>query len=160
MCVHVKVCVCLNTVSELLLYEWIHFYIYIYSFSRDVWLCYAGWGRRVWCCPRYNLQLSQLFDVYFPHIIFCNTHICLSCCLFSSELMFLWLLEPESLTDPLLQLISLQKATGSWEMDSSMAKVLEKSDDELAKLMPVGVKSGLILIISTSQRATAIIESF
>ena len=44
------------------------------------------------------------------------------------------------LTDPLLQLISLQKATGSWEMDSSMAKVLEKSDDELAKLMPVGVK--------------------
>ncbi|XP_031432648.1 von Willebrand factor A domain-containing protein 5A-like isoform X2 [Clupea harengus] len=46
--------------------------------------------------------------------------------------------EPESLTDPLLQLISLQKATGSWEMDSSMAKVLEKSDDELAKLMPVG----------------------
>ncbi|XP_031429326.1 von Willebrand factor A domain-containing protein 5A-like [Clupea harengus] len=45
--------------------------------------------------------------------------------------------EPESLTDPLLQLISLQKALGSWEMDSSMAKVL-KSDDELAKLMPVG----------------------
>ncbi|XP_031432645.1 von Willebrand factor A domain-containing protein 5A-like isoform X2 [Clupea harengus] len=46
--------------------------------------------------------------------------------------------EPESFTDPLLQLISLQKASGSWEMDSSMAKVLVKSDDDLAKLMPLG----------------------
>ncbi|XP_062408723.1 von Willebrand factor A domain-containing protein 5A-like isoform X2 [Sardina pilchardus] len=45
---------------------------------------------------------------------------------------------PESPTDPLLQLISLQKASGSWEMESSMAKVLEKTDDELDKLMPVG----------------------
>ncbi|XP_062384675.1 von Willebrand factor A domain-containing protein 5A-like [Sardina pilchardus] len=40
--------------------------------------------------------------------------------------------------DHLLQLISLQKATGSWEMESSLAKVLEKTDDELNKLMPVG----------------------
>ncbi|XP_041919238.1 von Willebrand factor A domain-containing protein 5A-like isoform X3 [Alosa sapidissima] len=47
--------------------------------------------------------------------------------------------EPESPPDPLLQLISLQKASGSWEMESSMAKVLKKTDDELDKLMPVGV---------------------
>ncbi|XP_076138163.1 von Willebrand factor A domain-containing protein 5A-like [Alosa pseudoharengus] len=50
-----------------------------------------------------------------------------------------WNLEPESPTDPLLQLISLQKASGSWEIESSMAKVLKKTDDELDKLMPVGV---------------------
>ncbi|XP_048121054.1 von Willebrand factor A domain-containing protein 5A-like isoform X3 [Alosa alosa] len=53
--------------------------------------------------------------------------------------MFDGVQEPESPTDPLLQLISLQKASGSWEMESSMAKVLKKTDDELDKLMPVGV---------------------
>ncbi|XP_041919237.1 von Willebrand factor A domain-containing protein 5A-like isoform X2 [Alosa sapidissima] len=53
--------------------------------------------------------------------------------------MFDGVQEPESPPDPLLQLISLQKASGSWEMESSMAKVLKKTDDELDKLMPVGV---------------------
>ncbi|XP_041919257.1 von Willebrand factor A domain-containing protein 5A-like isoform X2 [Alosa sapidissima] len=53
--------------------------------------------------------------------------------------MFDGVQEPESPPDPLLQLISLQKASGSWEMESSMAKMLKKTDDELDKLMPVGV---------------------
>lgn len=59
---------------------------------------------------------------------------------FSSDLISDYLLEPEPPTDPLLQLISLQKASGSWEMHSSVAKVLQKTPDELDKLMPVGVK--------------------
>ncbi|XP_063061452.1 von Willebrand factor A domain-containing protein 5A-like [Engraulis encrasicolus] len=50
-------------------------------------------------------------------------------------------MEPESpqITDPLLQLISLQKATGSWHMDSSLAKVLGTTEDKLAKGEPKGV---------------------
>ncbi|XP_031428714.1 von Willebrand factor A domain-containing protein 5A-like [Clupea harengus] len=91
------VCVCLNTVSELLC---MNGFIFKFTF----------------------IHLAEMFD----------------CAMLDEEDGFDVVQEPESFTDPLLQLISLQKASGSWEMDSSMAKVLVKSDDDLAKLMPLG----------------------
>ncbi|XP_076863116.1 von Willebrand factor A domain-containing protein 5A-like isoform X2 [Brachyhypopomus gauderio] len=45
--------------------------------------------------------------------------------------------------DPLLQLISLQKASGCWEMESTLAQVFGKSMDEVAKQMPAEVEPGI-----------------
>lgn len=47
--------------------------------------------------------------------------------------------DPSTPTEPLLQMISLQKARGSWEMDAVLAKVLMKTDVELANALPDGV---------------------
>ncbi|XP_076863121.1 von Willebrand factor A domain-containing protein 5A-like isoform X2 [Brachyhypopomus gauderio] len=45
--------------------------------------------------------------------------------------------------DPLLQLISLQEASGCWEMESTLAQVFGKSMDEVAKQMPTEVEPGI-----------------
>ncbi|KAB5565897.1 hypothetical protein PHYPO_G00246780 [Pangasianodon hypophthalmus] len=42
--------------------------------------------------------------------------------------------------DPLLQLISLQKASGCWEMESALAEVFGKKEKELIKKIPAQVK--------------------
>ncbi|XP_056315206.1 von Willebrand factor A domain-containing protein 5A isoform X2 [Danio aesculapii] len=44
--------------------------------------------------------------------------------------------EPDLRQDPLLQLVSLQKASGSWEMSSALSAVLEKPEEELRKHTP------------------------
>eukprot|EP00063_Salmo_salar_P095770 XP_014070605.1 PREDICTED: von Willebrand factor A domain-containing protein 5A-like isoform X5 [Salmo salar] len=41
--------------------------------------------------------------------------------------------------DPLLQLISLQKASGSWVLEAALAEVLGKTEEELAKPKPAPV---------------------
>ncbi|KAM9496509.1 von Willebrand factor A domain-containing protein 5A-like isoform 2-T2 [Clarias gariepinus] len=46
----------------------------------------------------------------------------------------------DDLVDPLLQLISLQKALGCWEMTSSMAEVFGKTEQVLMKHIPEQVK--------------------
>ncbi|XP_076863100.1 von Willebrand factor A domain-containing protein 5A-like [Brachyhypopomus gauderio] len=46
-------------------------------------------------------------------------------------------------SDPLLQLISLQEASGCWEMESTLAQVFGKSMDEVAKQMPAEVEPGI-----------------
>ncbi|XP_048015794.1 von Willebrand factor A domain-containing protein 5A-like isoform X1 [Megalobrama amblycephala] len=46
-------------------------------------------------------------------------------------------LEPQ--TDPLLQLVSLQKATGCWELNAALADVFGKTEDEVANHRPVQV---------------------
>ncbi|XP_066567927.1 von Willebrand factor A domain-containing protein 5A isoform X2 [Amia ocellicauda] len=42
--------------------------------------------------------------------------------------------EPEE--DPMLQLISLQRANGSWDLDQKLASVLGKTEEEIASKMP------------------------
>lgn len=44
--------------------------------------------------------------------------------------------EPDLQQDPLLQLVSLQKASGSWEISSALSAVLEKPEEELRKHTP------------------------
>uniref|UniRef100_A0A4W5LPN3 Uncharacterized protein n=1 Tax=Hucho hucho TaxID=62062 RepID=A0A4W5LPN3_9TELE len=41
--------------------------------------------------------------------------------------------------DPLLQLISLQKASGSWVLEAALAEVLGKTEEEVAKPKPAPV---------------------
>lgn len=45
--------------------------------------------------------------------------------------------------DPLLQLISLQKAQGCWEMDAALAEVFQRTEKELVKKTPVQVSDVL-----------------
>ncbi|KAK9963886.1 hypothetical protein ABG768_005108 [Culter alburnus] len=47
--------------------------------------------------------------------------------------------EPEPQTDPLLQLVSLQKASGCWELSAALAAVFGKTEDELTKHRPAQV---------------------
>nr|XP_046149756.1 von Willebrand factor A domain-containing protein 5A-like isoform X8 [Oncorhynchus gorbuscha] len=42
----------------------------------------------------------------------------------------------KSVRDPLLQLISLQKASGSWVLEAALAEVLEKTEEEVSKPKP------------------------
>ncbi|CDQ98285.1 unnamed protein product, partial [Oncorhynchus mykiss] len=41
--------------------------------------------------------------------------------------------------DPLLQLISLQKASGSWVLEAALAEVLVKTEEEVSKPKPAQV---------------------
>ncbi|XP_030621051.1 von Willebrand factor A domain-containing protein 5A-like [Chanos chanos] len=50
---------------------------------------------------------------------------------------------PQPQRDPLLQLISLQKASGSWELESALAEVFGKTEGEVALQMPVQVDRAL-----------------
>ncbi|XP_051548414.1 von Willebrand factor A domain-containing protein 5A-like isoform X2 [Myxocyprinus asiaticus] len=45
-------------------------------------------------------------------------------------------LEPEPHQDPLLQLITLQKAAGFWELDASLARVIGKAEDQVTNQKP------------------------
>ncbi|XP_048019133.1 von Willebrand factor A domain-containing protein 5A-like [Megalobrama amblycephala] len=49
------------------------------------------------------------------------------------------LAEPEPQTDPLLQLVSLQKASGCWELNASLATVFGKTESEVANHRPAQV---------------------
>ncbi|XP_030620537.1 von Willebrand factor A domain-containing protein 5A [Chanos chanos] len=53
------------------------------------------------------------------------------------------LVAPQPQKDPLLQLISLQKASGFWELESALAKVFGKTEKEVAKQMPAQVDRAL-----------------
>uniref|UniRef100_A0A671S7Q2 VWFA domain-containing protein n=1 Tax=Sinocyclocheilus anshuiensis TaxID=1608454 RepID=A0A671S7Q2_9TELE len=46
---------------------------------------------------------------------------------------------PESQKDPLLQLVSLQKASGCWDLDATLADVFGKTEDELTNQKPAQV---------------------
>ncbi|KAM6945990.1 von Willebrand factor A domain-containing protein 5A-like, partial [Aplochiton taeniatus] len=46
---------------------------------------------------------------------------------------------PQPIMDPLLQLISLQKASGSWVFEAALAEVLGKTSEEVAKPQPAQV---------------------
>ncbi|XP_036432419.1 von Willebrand factor A domain-containing protein 5A-like [Colossoma macropomum] len=45
--------------------------------------------------------------------------------------------------DPLLQLISLQKASGCWEMDGALVEVFGKTEEEVVKQTPAQVEKGV-----------------
>ncbi|XP_065133588.1 von Willebrand factor A domain-containing protein 5A-like [Paramisgurnus dabryanus] len=47
--------------------------------------------------------------------------------------------EPDLHKDPLLQLISLQKASGCWELNAALAQVFGKTEDELTNQKPAQV---------------------
>ncbi|XP_051772195.1 von Willebrand factor A domain-containing protein 5A-like isoform X2 [Ctenopharyngodon idella] len=47
--------------------------------------------------------------------------------------------EPEPQADPLLQLVSLQKASGCWELNAALADVFGKTEDEVTKHRPAQV---------------------
>ncbi|KAL7857685.1 hypothetical protein AOLI_G00177870 [Acnodon oligacanthus] len=49
----------------------------------------------------------------------------------------------EAVKDPLLQLISLQKASGCWEMDGALAEVFGKTEEEVVKQTPAQVEKGV-----------------
>ncbi|XP_067236603.1 von Willebrand factor A domain-containing protein 5A-like isoform X2 [Chanodichthys erythropterus] len=46
---------------------------------------------------------------------------------------------PDPPKDPLLQLVSLQKASGCWELDATLADVFGKTEDELTNQKPAQV---------------------
>ncbi|KAI4897472.1 hypothetical protein NFI96_013349 [Prochilodus magdalenae] len=45
--------------------------------------------------------------------------------------------------NPLLELITLQKASGYWEMDSDLAEVLGRTEEKVDKLIPAHVEKGV-----------------
>ncbi|XP_048044979.1 von Willebrand factor A domain-containing protein 5A-like [Megalobrama amblycephala] len=47
--------------------------------------------------------------------------------------------EPEPRTDPLLQLVSLQKASGCWELNTTLADVFGKTEEEVTNHRPAQV---------------------
>lgn len=47
----------------------------------------------------------------------------------------------EAPEDPFLQLISLQKASGCWEMESTLAEVFGKTEKELIEQIPAQVNT-------------------
>ncbi|KAL0154342.1 hypothetical protein M9458_050308 [Cirrhinus mrigala] len=47
--------------------------------------------------------------------------------------------EPEPRTDPLLQLVSLQKAAGFWELNAALTEVFGKTEDEVTNQKPAQV---------------------
>ena len=49
----------------------------------------------------------------------------------------------EAVKDPLLELISLQKASGCWEMDSALVDVFGKTEKEVVKETPAQVSDVL-----------------
>uniref|UniRef100_A0A3B4DBY2 VIT domain-containing protein n=1 Tax=Pygocentrus nattereri TaxID=42514 RepID=A0A3B4DBY2_PYGNA len=49
----------------------------------------------------------------------------------------------EAVKDPLLQLISLQKASGCWEMDGALVEVFVKTEEEVVKQTPAQVSDGV-----------------
>ncbi|XP_035376722.1 von Willebrand factor A domain-containing protein 5A isoform X2 [Electrophorus electricus] len=49
----------------------------------------------------------------------------------------------EEPSDPLLQLISLQEASGCWKMESTLAQVFGKTIEEVTKQMPAEVEPGI-----------------
>ncbi|XP_048040077.1 von Willebrand factor A domain-containing protein 5A-like isoform X4 [Megalobrama amblycephala] len=53
------------------------------------------------------------------------------------------LIEPEPQTDPLLQLVSLQKASGCWELNASLAAVFGKTESEVTKHRPAQVDGSM-----------------
>ncbi|XP_048039819.1 von Willebrand factor A domain-containing protein 5A-like isoform X5 [Megalobrama amblycephala] len=53
------------------------------------------------------------------------------------------LAEPEPQTDPLLQLVSLQKASGCWELNASLAAVFGKTESEVTKHRPAQVDGSM-----------------
>lgn len=58
--------------------------------------------------------------------------------------------EPEAVLpskDPLLQLVSLQKASGCWMLDANLAAVLGKTSEQVEKAKPQSVGSKLIFNI-------------
>ncbi|MED6291912.1 hypothetical protein CHARACLAT_028478 [Characodon lateralis] len=50
-------------------------------------------------------------------------------------------LPPQPRKDPLLQLVSLQKASGCWLLDADLAAVLGKTREEVEKAKPASVNS-------------------
>ncbi|MEQ2265608.1 hypothetical protein XENORESO_009846 [Xenotaenia resolanae] len=48
---------------------------------------------------------------------------------------------PQPRKDPLLQLVSLQKASGCWLLDADLAAVLGKTREEVEKAKPASVNS-------------------
>ncbi|KAK9976827.1 hypothetical protein ABG768_018650 [Culter alburnus] len=51
--------------------------------------------------------------------------------------------EPEPQTDPLLQLVSLQKASGCWELNASLAAVFGKTESEVTNHRPAQVDGSM-----------------
>ncbi|XP_036432415.1 von Willebrand factor A domain-containing protein 5A-like isoform X7 [Colossoma macropomum] len=49
----------------------------------------------------------------------------------------------EAVKDPLLQLVSLQKASGCWEMDGALVEVFGKTEEEVVKQTPAQVEKGV-----------------
>ncbi len=47
---------------------------------------------------------------------------------------------PDLQKDPLLQLVSLQKASGCWDLDATLADVFGKTEDELTNQKPAQVR--------------------
>ncbi len=47
--------------------------------------------------------------------------------------------EPELQKDPVLQLVSLQKAVGCWELNAALAGVFGKTEDEVTNQKPAQV---------------------
>uniref|UniRef100_A0AAR2JQQ2 Uncharacterized protein n=1 Tax=Pygocentrus nattereri TaxID=42514 RepID=A0AAR2JQQ2_PYGNA len=45
--------------------------------------------------------------------------------------------------EPLLQLISLQKASGCWEMDDALAEVFGRTEEEVVRQTPAEVEKGV-----------------
>ena len=47
---------------------------------------------------------------------------------------------PDLQKDPLLQLVSLQKASGCWDLDATLADAFGKTEDELTNQKPAQVR--------------------
>ncbi|XP_037398214.1 von Willebrand factor A domain-containing protein 5A-like isoform X2 [Pygocentrus nattereri] len=68
---------------------------------------------------------------------------CLSACRAAPKMERNSVCPVEAVKDPLLQLISLQKASGCWEMDNALAEVFGKTKKEVVKQTPTQVDKGV-----------------
>uniref|UniRef100_A0A671S7Q7 VWFA domain-containing protein n=1 Tax=Sinocyclocheilus anshuiensis TaxID=1608454 RepID=A0A671S7Q7_9TELE len=71
----------------------------------------------------------------------CASEMFFSLFIFPLSLMYVYVCSaaPEPQKDPLLQLVSLQKASGCWDLDATLADVFGKTEDELTNQKPAQV---------------------
>jgi len=77
------------------------------------------------------------FISIYIKMVFCTFSI-LSILYFT--IMYVCSAAPEPQKDLLLQLVSLQKASGCWDLDATLADVFGKTEDELTNQKPAQVR--------------------
>ncbi|XP_066567968.1 von Willebrand factor A domain-containing protein 5A [Amia ocellicauda] len=87
-------------------------------------LCSAGGFRVIQQIPMMLTCLSRADEPPIPKVF----------CAMAPSAPAKEVAEPEE--DPMLQLISLQRANGSWDLDQKLASVLGKTEEEIASKMP------------------------
>uniref|UniRef100_A0A8C7TTP0 VWFA domain-containing protein n=1 Tax=Oncorhynchus mykiss TaxID=8022 RepID=A0A8C7TTP0_ONCMY len=94
-------------------------------------------------CLHFNMLTYHYYELILNPVNMIPVHLYLDCDLMGSCLKSAYFDSPaptsKPVRDPLLQLISLQKASGSWVLEAALAEVLVKTEEEVSKPKPAQV---------------------